>query len=372
MIDKATWFGGHTDVTILGADVPMNVYFRQWDVVGDGIYGLTLPPAGTRGLLDGHHFAVINTGPSDVLVKSSAGVTLWTLATGVALLCYYAAAGDTWRGVTQPMASDGGVDAYAATGGTITVIPGYIVHTFTVDGTFTPAQPLDVEYLLVGGGGAGGLAGGGGAGGWLAGTFPALPQAYAVAIGAGGVGDNDSPYLWAPGGNTTVFGLVAQGGGGGGTTGAGNDSDGQDGGCGGGAAINGDVGDGAQGGDGGSWSLDGGDAAGGGGGGANAAGGDGLASPFATAGGVGGAGKESDINGTPTHYAGGGGGYSTDNPGAGGVGGGGDGEGVGAGSPGTDGEDGKGGGGGAGTNAGGDTCSGGKGIVILRYAIQAR
>ena len=54
-----------------------------------------------------------------------------------------------------------------ATGGIITEIDGYWVHTFLNSGTFTPLQALaDVEYLVIaGGGGCGGDAGGGGGAG---------------------------------------------------------------------------------------------------------------------------------------------------------------------------------------------------------------
>ena len=63
-----------------------------------------------------------------------------------------------------------------ATGGTITLVGGFYIHTFTGSGTFTPtAGTLSCDYLVVAGGGAGAReyfggtgAGGGGAGGcWL-------------------------------------------------------------------------------------------------------------------------------------------------------------------------------------------------------------
>src|SRR6056300_1004400 len=64
----------------------------------------------------------------------------------------------------------------SATGGTITYVDGYTIHTFTDSGTFTLISGGEVEYLVVaGGGGAPGrdVGGGGGAGGLLTGTLPA-------------------------------------------------------------------------------------------------------------------------------------------------------------------------------------------------------
>lgn len=56
-----------------------------------------------------------------------------------------------------------------ATGGTITYVDEYVIHTFTSSGTFTPTSgAISCEYLVVGGGGGGGgrsRGGGGGAGG---------------------------------------------------------------------------------------------------------------------------------------------------------------------------------------------------------------
>jgi hypothetical protein len=55
----------------------------------------------------------------------------------------------------------------SATGGTISSITGYKVHTFSTPGvsTFIPRQNGTIEVLVVGGGGAGSVNGGGGGGG---------------------------------------------------------------------------------------------------------------------------------------------------------------------------------------------------------------
>jgi hypothetical protein len=47
-----------------------------------------------------------------------------------------------------------GQKVLSATGGTISTITGYIVHTFTSSGTFTPNQSGTVEVLVVGAGGS--------------------------------------------------------------------------------------------------------------------------------------------------------------------------------------------------------------------------
>jgi len=62
-----------------------------------------------------------------------------------------------------------GQKVISATGGTISTTTGYIVHTFTSSGTFTPSQNGTVEVLVVGAGGSSGAGGpigqGGGGGG---------------------------------------------------------------------------------------------------------------------------------------------------------------------------------------------------------------
>ena len=94
-----------------------------------------------------------------------------------------------------------------ATGGTVTTDGDYKVHTFNSSGTLqitnTSGTLLQGTYVLVGGGGAGGLTtvsdymsgGGGGAGGCLYGSFrPVADTGYSVIIGAGGsVGSYPNP-----------------------------------------------------------------------------------------------------------------------------------------------------------------------------------
>ena len=70
------------------------------------------------------------------------------------------------------------IGGISGTGGTVTQVGGYKIHTFTSSGTFTLNSGGDVEYLVVAGGGGAG-SGGGGAGGMLTGTISNLtPVSY--------------------------------------------------------------------------------------------------------------------------------------------------------------------------------------------------
>jgi hypothetical protein len=82
---------------------------------------------------------------------------------------------------------------FFATGGTITEVNGYKVHTFTGSNTFTVASgSKNVEYLIVaaGGGAMNDVAGGGGGGGLISSGANLGPGTYTVVIGAGQSGQN--------------------------------------------------------------------------------------------------------------------------------------------------------------------------------------
>ena len=127
---------------------------------------------------------------------------------------------------------DAGPVAFA-TGGTVTaagITPGngYRYHVFTAPGTFTVSGgPGSVEYLVVAGGGSGGLGyGGGGAGGLrtnvsgnpLAGSSMALaPGPYPVSVGSG------APWPGTSQGSVSSFNSITSTGGG---YGAGNNIEG--------------------------------------------------------------------------------------------------------------------------------------------------
>ena len=263
-----------------------------------------------------------------------------------------------------------------ATGGTITVSGGYVYHTFTQSGVFTPTRALSADYLIVGPGGgtkrnpAYVSQGGSGAGGVLTGSATLYPSSYSVLVGAGTPGDavgNDpvSGNSWIVGPSAIAYG------GGAGTDGAG-DAGGSGGGGGwmlpygvGGAGVSGQGNTGGN-----SYSSGG---AGGGGGGAGAVGSNGTSG----AGGAGGAGTNTYSawhtatgTGVSGYIGGGGGGGSTGTPGAGGSGGGGAGNKNGVATNGT--ANTGGGGGGTADSVGGylfTGASGGSGLIIIRYPL---
>jgi len=270
-----------------------------------------------------------------------------------------------------------------------------------------PGIPNTVEYLVVGGGGAGGgyVGGGGGAGGFLEGEFTlGSGVVYTATVGAGASSYTNTSSATSPSGqNSTLAGIdittvTAYGGGGGSNY---NDGIGGAGGSGGGAGGmsggggTGGAGTAGQGNDGGSASggRSGTPTLGSGGGGAFAAGGTGYGGGSTTAP-AGGAGKSSTVCPDGYTYSGGGGAglyNSSTTTGTGGNGGTGGGGGGGhsapGGTPGSGGllgrnnggqgvaaDPGGGGNGGANTGGGGgggghnsnQGCLGGSGIVILK------
>lgn len=244
-----------------------------------------------------------------------------------------------------------------------------VYYRFTSSGAIENTNPIDIqlEYLVVAGGGSGGSingpgfgpwnnGGGGGAGGVIYASgvpFSGLGASNnAVVIGAGGAGGAGGGQQ----GNPSSLGIVEATGGGLGATGPGGSGGGGKGSGGGGTAVSG------QGSNGGSGSSGG----GGGGGKANAG------SPFGPDfyGGAGGQGTAYSLTGSPVGYGGGGGGGGVGpGPRFGGSGGfGGGGPGGGQQNQGTSGSVNTGGGGGARGNANNATGNpGGSGIVIIRH-----
>jgi len=117
-----------------------------------------------------------------------------------------------------------------ATGGDISLYGDKWIHTFTHSGTFDTKptwNATDVEYVVVGGGGSGGLklyfGAGGGAGAYRTGTTPigAHPVSTSIQIGGGGGvnhGGHPTPSPAALDGTPSYFGspITSPGGGGGG------------------------------------------------------------------------------------------------------------------------------------------------------------
>ena len=308
------------------------------------------------------------------------------------------AATDVSDSITYALASGSslpsGITLNSASGvisGTLPDVASDTTYTFTInalDGVNTIPRTFSinsqtafsVEYLVIAGGGSGGIgrAGGGGAGGYRTGTLSGFISStnYSAAVGLGGTGSTNNA---GNNGANSIFSTITSTGGGGGANG-GVGRAGNSGGSGGGAAAedgltaSGGAGNTpstspSQGNNGGNSNGGGGySGAGGGGGGAGSAG---QNAPGTTTAGNGGAGAESSITGTSVIRAGGGGGgtmfggssSSSGTPGSGGSGGGGAG-GTGPGqSNGTNGSANTGSGGGAGGQGG----AGGSGIVILRY-----
>jgi len=240
------------------------------------------------------------------------------------------------------------VNGDRATGGTITTatIDGveYRIHTFAEDGEFVALSPLDVEYLLVGGGGCGFVqnpsnnGAGGGAGGDVVHNL-GTPSRIAAGAHPVGVGQGGRAGGLLNGAESSFAGAIAPGGlaapsrYNGGALGSGQYS--------GGTSSSGSSG----------------------GGGAGAAG-NGSDSDD-TSGGNGGPGLYANPDGNPRHFGGGGGGRGSGTSGDGGVGGGSAGVNNGAAAAG---EDGLGGGQGGMRSSGG---KGGDGIVIIRYRADA-
>lgn len=245
----------------------------------------------------------------------------------------------------------------------------------------TPPSTVDIEYLVVAGGGGAGwdLTAGGGAGGLLSSSLSSISSgsSITVTVGAGGAGYTSGGVTSAADGTAssiasatgTSFTTVSTVGGGGGSRVS--TTDGRDGGSGGGCgrgnqgATNPGSGTTGQGNDGG---ADSDSPAGTGGGGAGAAGSSSSGAGNPATGGAGGAGKASKITGASVSYAGGGGGggyYGSG--GTGGTGGGGTGGTGNAQNNATAGTANTGGGAGGGEQNSTVARSGGSGVVILAY-----
>ena len=271
-----------------------------------------------------------------------------------------------------------------ATGGEMSTDGLYTIHTFRSDGVFTPNKNTNVEYLIVAGGGSGGISGpfspsgGGGGGEVIEGSVNLSDIPYNIVVGDGGVpvftgvfGTSNATN----GGDSSLGGITATGGGAGGSSHVVNTiggvaapiyGAGLDGGSGGGGARGAGTTAGGQ------PTAGQGNAGGGGinpnsggGGGATAAGADAAGSTP----GAGGEGLSSSISGTSQVYGSGGGGAHRSfltlvpggtNAGNGGLPGGLGGNGI----------DGFGGGAGGTGNAGSSIitgANGGSGVVIIRY-----
>lgn len=262
----------------------------------------------------------------------------------------------------------------AATGGTITTVGDFKIHTFNSSGTFTVTDAGNssgsntVDYLVLAGGASGGqnVGGGGGAGGYresfpnpATGGLPVSAQAYPITVGAGGAANSVTRSHGNDGSNSVFSSITSSGGGGGGghpALGGGNQN-GRSGGSGGGGGSDSGAGIGPGGtgnspsvsppqGNPGGPALNQNDGTGGGGGGAG-----GPGNPPSNPAGGGGVTVSSSITGSAVSRAGGGGGAK--------------------GTPGTPGTPGANKGfGGAGQRDNPGAPAGDSGVVIIRYKFQ--
>ena len=167
---------------------------------------------------------------------------------GVSLTFVYVDATRGWKNVNDGTTNATGQSSYiTATGGTISCVGNFRIHTFTGAGTFTvtsagTAAPCSgsgsnvVDYLVVAGAGGAGSdnGGGGGAGGYREspgtangsytvsplGASPAVALAvpaggYPIAVGAGGNGGTRPSSPGVTGGVSTFSSITSAGGGGG-------------------------------------------------------------------------------------------------------------------------------------------------------------
>ena len=375
------------------------------------------------------HALTISPNGSEKINGGAGAVLLSTEGEGATLVYIDGTVG--WRSIQDNAFADVGSNFISATGGTISEVGDFKVHTFTGPGTFTvcttavsPSNNV-LDYVVVGGGGASSLSGGDAVGGGGAGGFryflnttcaptacaPGAPlngygsptpsgtqitataTSFPITVGAGGTGSANSPSgpYGTSGSNTTFSTVISAGGGYGaaplGPTSQAGQPGGSGGGGGGGGGTNNAGGTGnqppvtpSQGNNGGNSAQSPPDHAAGGGGGAMAVGFAGRTTPSPANSGSGGAGAglpsafgTSGENCGSFYYfsGGGGGGQSSPTPlggGAGGVGGG-----KPAGNPpGNNGTANTGGGGGGGRNSAspGAGGAGGSGIVIIRYKFQ--
>ena len=142
-------------------------------VIGDGVVGTTqiaddaVTAAKLLAGLNDLSSATVSSSSPAINTNPSSGVgTLWIQTDGNAYILTDATAGaNVWTNIGKG-SSD--IAPFSATGGTITTVGCYKVHTFTSSGTFTPStSSSSIDIMLVAGGAAGGsnLGGGGGAGG---------------------------------------------------------------------------------------------------------------------------------------------------------------------------------------------------------------
>jgi len=205
--------GGILKKTTVGSILNSNLPISTSSITGGAGVDIVLTPASGREVDIAGNFQVIGnnttTGTMTVngvasfntteALKIPVGTTAQRPATPVAGQMRYNStldqaevySGTEWKAV--------GGSPFDASGGDITTVDGFKIHTFTASGTFTPALNREgkVEYLIVGAGGSGAYyqtqGGGGGGGGDVKTGFLTIakntaPMAVTVGINTGGNG----------------------------------------------------------------------------------------------------------------------------------------------------------------------------------------
>ncbi len=173
-----------------------------------------------------------------VSVSGSSPITFTGLTGGTAYTISMTATNDNGTSIASNSVAQ---TPWSATGGTTSTSGSYRIHRFNSSSNFTvTGQTIpSVEYLIVGGGGAGGSwYGDGGAGNtFLSGTTTAAPGVNPIVVGGGGAGGGNGTYgVSGTSSSALSFTDAGAGGGGGGQTGgsgAGGGGQGQTGGNGG-------------------------------------------------------------------------------------------------------------------------------------------
>lgn len=192
-----------SDLTLAGAAGQNVEVSGNLDVTGNEVITGALTVTGNTTLdasLDVNGAAAFNTTSA---VKIPVGTTGQRPGTPVAGQMRYNStldqaevySGTEWKAV--------GGSPFDASGGVITTIDGYKIHTYTVSGTFTPSLTREgkVEVLVVGAGGAGANNnphGGGGGGGQVVTGFLNIAKGTApisVVVGSGSSGTGGSSYF---------------------------------------------------------------------------------------------------------------------------------------------------------------------------------
>ena len=165
-----------TDAVLAGA--------RPFTLDGDNFElfnNTTIPTIGATNAIDGN---------TATFWESEAGINeSITLDMGSVVNCYGLAffIDKAQSGITETQFQIIAGAPLVATGGDITQVGDFKVHTFNVGGNFEITSGSgNVEYLVIGGGGGAGQ-GGGGAGAYRTDTgFSVTPQIYPITVGAGG------------------------------------------------------------------------------------------------------------------------------------------------------------------------------------------